>query len=76
MLIWCRQLLLPDGTEQGYLWLIKGNKRIFDSDNIIGEIFGVINAVDWAISNGYEKIKIYPDYEGLSKWLTGMECES
>ncbi len=31
----------------------------------------MINAFDWAISNGYEKIKIYHDYEGLSKWLTG-----
>ena len=63
-------IILPDGTEQdicGY----GSNKEYIDSDNIIGEIFGVINAVDWAISNGYEKIKIYHDYEGLSKWLTG-----
>ena len=26
--------------------------------------------MDWAISNGYEKIKIYHDYEGLSKWIS------
>ena len=42
-----------------------------DSHNIIGEIFGAINAMDWAVSNGYSKIKIYHDYEGLSKWITG-----
>ena len=62
--------ILPDGTEEsicGY----GSNKDYIDSKNIIGEIFGVINAFDWAISNGYEKIKIYHDYEGLSKWLTG-----
>lgn len=62
--------LLPDGTEEsicGY----GSNKEYLNSNNVIGEIFGVINAFDWAISNGYEKIKIYHDYEGLSKWLTG-----
>lgn len=62
--------ILPDGTEQsicGY----GSNKEYIESNNIIGEIFGVINAFDWAISNGYEKLKIYHDYEGLSKWITG-----
>lgn len=47
------------------------NQRFLQSNNIIGEIFGVINALDWAVSNGYEKIKIYHDYEGLSKWISG-----
>lgn len=59
----------PDGTDDsicGY----GSNKEYLDSKNIIGEIFGVINALDWAISNGFEKIKIYHDYEGLSKWLS------
>jgi ribonuclease HI len=27
--------------------------------------------MDWAVSNGYERIKIYYDYEGLRKWLSG-----
>ena len=64
------ELILPDGTEEsicGY----GSNKEYLHSNNIIGEIFGVINAFDWAISNGYEKMKIYHDYEGLSKWITG-----
>lgn len=63
-------LICPDGhTENicGY----GSNEKYLDSNNIIGEIFGVINALDWAISNGYEKIKIYHDYEGLSKWISG-----
>lgn len=47
------------------------NQKFVSSNNIIGEIFGVINALDWAISNGYEKIKIYHDYEGLSRWISG-----
>lgn len=47
------------------------NEKYISSNNIIGEILGVINALDWAISNGYSKIKIYHDYEGLSKWISG-----
>lgn len=64
------QFILPDGTEAdicGY----GSNQEYIDSNNIIGEIFGVINALDWAMSNEYEKIKIYHDYEGLSKWISG-----
>ena len=47
------------------------NQKYISSNNIIGEIFGVVNALDWAVSNAYEKIKIYHDYEGLSKWISG-----
>lgn len=57
-------IILPDGTEQdicGY----GSNKEYIDSDNIIGEIFGVINAVDWAISNGYEKSRYITTTRGF-----------
>ena len=47
------------------------NPKYISSNNIIGEIFGVINALDWAVSNAHERIKIYHDYEGLSKWVSG-----
>jgi ribonuclease HI len=47
------------------------NPKYVSSRNIIGEVLGAINAMDWAVSNGYKKIKIYHDYEGLSKWLSG-----
>lgn len=64
------QFIKPDGSLSdicGY----GSNQEYVDSNNIIGEMFGVINALDWAISNEYEKIKIYHDYEGLSKWING-----
>lgn len=64
------KFIRPDGSEAdicGY----GSNPAYIDSNNIIGEIFGVINALDWAISNEFEKIKIYHDYEGLSKWISG-----
>lgn len=47
------------------------NEKYISSANIIGEILGAINAMDWAVSNGYEKLKLYHDYEGLSKWVSG-----
>lgn len=47
------------------------NAKYTSSNNIIGEVLGVINAMDWAVSNGHDKLKIYHDYEGLSKWLSG-----
>jgi len=47
------------------------NNKYTASNNIIGEVLGVINAMDWAVSNRCEKLKIYHDYEGLSKWLSG-----
>ncbi len=63
-------LVRPDGTEESVCGF--GNNELYlDSNNIIGEIFGVINALDWAVSNGFEKVKIYHDHEGLSKWSSG-----
>lgn len=64
------KFIRPDGSEDdicGY----GSNREYINSNNIIGEIFGVINALDWAISNKFEKIKVYHDYEGVSKWISG-----
>lgn len=41
------------------------------SRNISGEIIGVLTALDWAVSNGYEKIRIYHDLESIAKWASG-----
>lgn len=47
------------------------NERYISSNNIIGEVVAIFKALDWVVSNGYGNIKIYHDYEGLSKWITG-----
>lgn len=47
------------------------NSKYLTTQNIAGEVLGVINAMDWAVTHGYGKIRIYHDYEGLSKWATG-----
>ncbi len=64
-------LLIDPKNNETSLCGYGNNQKYISSNNIIGEIFGVINALDWAVSNGYEKIKIYHDYEGLSKWISG-----
>ena len=62
--------LLPDGrvlTENG-----SGNNP--DSAklrNVTGEMLGAMFAVRWAIKNGFRKIEIRYDYEGVEKWVTG-----
>ena len=50
----------------------KGDRKEYaDLRNITGEILGSINAIDWAWKNGYDKISIFHDYEGLGKWASG-----
>ncbi len=47
------------------------NPAFLPTRNIAGEVDGVLTAVRWAFLNGYPKIKIYHDYEGLSAWAMG-----
>ncbi len=62
--------LLPDKrilTEKG-----SGNNS--DSAklrNVTGEMLGAMFAVKWAMKNGFRKIEIRYDYEGVEKWVTG-----
>jgi ribonuclease HI len=64
-------LLVYDNLKESEICGFGSNPKYLSSRNVIGEIFGVINALDWAVSNGFHKIKIYHDYEGLGKWLSG-----
>lgn len=64
-------VIVDDMMQEFSLCGYGDNKKYLSSNNIIGEIFGVINAMDWAVSNGYGKLRIYHDYEGLSKWISG-----
>lgn len=64
------KIIKPDGSDED-ICAYNSNEKYVDSNNVAGEIFGVINAFDWAISNNFEKIKIYHECEGLSKWVSG-----
>lgn len=47
------------------------NPLVFCNLDGRNHIRGACHALDWAISHNHEKIKIYHDYEGLSKWISG-----
>ena len=64
-------LLIPGGGE---LW-ISGSGDNPDSlaiRNVAGEMLGAMHAVQWAVRNGYDFLKIYYDYEGIEKWASGI----
>ena len=48
------------------------NPDFLPSRNVAGEVAGVIEAVKWAFLNGFDTLKIYHDYEGLSAWANGV----
>ena len=53
-----RTILYGSGNDSDYLPM----------RNIAGEILGSVKAILWAIEQGYKKITIYYDYEGIEKW--------
>ncbi len=62
--------LLPDGT----IYVENGSGNNTDSAklrNVTGEMLGSMFAVRWAIKNGFPKLEIRYDYEGVEKWVTG-----
>ena len=44
------------------------NEKYIELRNTAGEIIAVFNAVDWTWKNGFTKISIFYDYDGLEKW--------
>lgn len=64
-------ILAPESQKPIELCGKGQNEKYLDLHNIAGEILAVLNAVDWAWKNGFSKICIFHDYEGISKWATG-----
>lgn len=62
--------LLPDGT----VYTESGNGDNPESAalrNVTGEMLGAMFAVRFAAVNGFRRIEIRYDYEGIEKWVTG-----
>lgn len=62
--------ILPDGriyTEKGS----GDNPESAQLRNVTGEMLGAMFAVRWAMKNGFSKIELRYDYEGVEKWVTG-----
>lgn len=62
--------ILPDDTV--YVDNGSGNNPDTASlRNVSGEMLGAMFAVRWAIKNGFSRIELRYDYEGIEKWVTG-----
>lgn len=57
---------LSCGTFKDVDWVSSGSR------NIVGECVGCLAGLQLAGDLGYKRINIYYDYEGLSKWITGV----
>lgn len=62
--------ILPDGSV--YVENGSGNNpETAALRNVSGEMLGAMYAVRWGIKNGFDRIEIRFDYEGIEKWVTG-----
>ena len=62
--------ILPDGrifTQYGN----GDNEQSLQHRNVTGEMLGAMYAVKFAMLNGFQRIEIRYDYEGIEKWVTG-----
>lgn len=62
--------LMPDGT----IYVENGSGNNPESAklrNVTGEMLGAMFAVRFAIKNGFKKVEIRYDYEGVEKWVIG-----
>ncbi|MDX9917236.1 MAG: ribonuclease H family protein [Gudongella sp.] len=40
--------------------------------NVAGELKGAMEAMSWAVENGFKKLRIYYDYSGIEEWANGL----
>ena len=62
--------ILHDGVER-YFAYPYANKELATMRNVAGEIKGSEGAMCFAKENGYKKLAIQYEYEGIQKWCTG-----
>ena len=63
-------VLMYDGVER-YFAYPYADKELATMRNVAGEIKGSEAAMRFAKENGYKKLAIHYDYEGIQKWCTG-----
>ena len=64
-------LIAPDGkvTEKNGAG-IKEEAR--SARNVAGELLATMTAAAYAVKNGYRKLRVYHDYNGIAKWYNGQ----
>ncbi|MBE7021521.1 MAG: reverse transcriptase-like protein [Ruminococcaceae bacterium] len=64
-------VLIKDGKVIKTLSQVGESEEAASMRNVAGELSGAMTAIRYAALNGYEKIRIYHDYEGIGKWARG-----
>ena len=63
-------ILMEDGTEYKYAEKYD-DPELASMRNVAGEIKGSQAAMEFAVAKGLDKITIFHDYEGISRWCLG-----
>lgn len=45
--------------------------KYIEEKNIAGELKATVEAINWAIKQGYSKVYIHYNYDGIARWATG-----
>ena len=64
-------ILEPGNAEPVEISDIVRTDRFEQSNNVTAEVMGVTTALDWVISNEFDTVTIFHDYEGIGKWANG-----
>lgn len=64
-------VMFHDGKELHFSQKVD-DRELAEMRNVAGEIKGSECAMRYAVENGCETLVIYHDYEGISKWCTGV----
>ena len=64
-------VLLAKGLEETFSEKF-ADEELATMRNVAGEIKGAEAAMRYAIANGYQKLYVYHDYEGIAKWCQGL----
>lgn len=64
-------VIIVDGEIVETLQRAGNNPNYIQSTNHVGEAFGTLHAMEWAIDRGFDKIKVYHEFEGVREWVSG-----
>lgn len=63
-------VMIKNGAVVAELSNADGDPKYAESFQIAGECFGSLNAIKWAIDQGYRSVIIHYDYLGIEMWAT------
>ncbi len=63
--------LLNEGTVVKEISIKGNNPTLVSMRNVAGEVKAAEYAMLWAFTEGYDKLVLHYDYEGIEKWCSG-----